>query len=90
MARSIQVPAIHINGTSKKELLDGYKEAYRAIREAIEKLRLTAPHGRDYYVQEGNSIKEAIADHVSRIGRLVSVQEELEFIASEIQDSGGK
>jgi aspartate/methionine/tyrosine aminotransferase len=86
---ALKVPTIHLNGTSKKDLLDGYKAAYLAVGEALDKLQQTVPHGRDYYVQgSASSIQEAIAEHVVRWTKLDDVRKELLEIAIAIQDQG--
>ena len=50
MTKKLIVPAVHLNGTSKNELTAALSNAGKAMRDAINALRETAPHGRDYYV----------------------------------------
>jgi hypothetical protein len=85
---ALKVPTIHLNGTSKRDLLDGYKAAYLAVGDAIEKLQATSPHGRDYYVQDDKATSQAIAQHVVRLAKLDDVRKELLEIAIAIQDQG--
>lgn len=86
----MKVPTIHLNGTSKKELLDGYRAAYSALGDAIEALRKTAPHGRDYYVQsdDARALATAIDEHQARLAKLVLIRDEIEAIAVAVQEQG--
>lgn len=43
-------PIIHTNGTGAKTLLEDYRAAFTAIREAIEKFERIEFNARDYYV----------------------------------------
>ena len=93
----LAVPTVHLNGTSKQELLDQLQNAFRAVREAQNVLAKAAPHGRDYYVQDadhpamkGGAIFTAQAQHHARMAKLAGVCEELEQIAIAVQDQGRK
>ena len=79
------IPTIHPNGTAKDDLLEGLKIAYRAVFDAKQALRNTAPNGRDYYPQGNDTLKKAQEEHYSRIDRLQSVAQELVDIAMAIQ-----
>ena len=46
------LPTIHLNGTSKQQLLDNYYAAYKSIKESMDKLCEVGFHARDYYVNE--------------------------------------
>ena len=78
-------PTIHMNGTSKKELLEALEAAYMAIGEAKNALRLTSPNGRDYYPQSPDAINKAQDEHFDRMSRLTSVQNEMAELAEGIQ-----
>lgn len=88
----LEVPTVHLNGTSKQELLLQLREAYRAVNKAKEALRATVPHLRDYYVQDSTDqvYERAREQHNSRHDMLNTVMEQLEAIASAVQDQGGK
>jgi hypothetical protein len=45
------IPTIHLNGSSKKDLLDELRAAISSIDAAIDATRRTCPNGRDYYPQ---------------------------------------
>lgn len=72
------VPTVHLNGTSRQALLDGYQAAYEAVREAYATLQGTYPNGRDYYPQGPLAIAGAMAEHEARLAKLRTVQEELD------------
>ena len=79
-------PTIHMNGTSRESLMAGYRAAYDAIGTAIDLLAKTAPHGRDYYVQDSNAINVAIAEHRTRMMQLEVAKAEIETIILAIMD----
>lgn len=81
MPTTLTVPTVHLNGTSRKELVRALTEAHAAILEAQKKLAETAPHGRDYYVQSAYAITDAIEEHCERMKKLQDVKVELEQIA---------
>jgi hypothetical protein len=85
---TIAIPSVHMNGTSKRELLDQYIAAIRALRNATEIMAKGGPHGRDYYVQGSDAINVAIAQHRVRLQKVNAVADELEAIALEVQSQG--
>ena len=85
MSESLAIPAIHNNGTSKKELVDNLKEVYSSLREALNKLRKTAPHMRDYYTNQNNDYEIAEVQFNNRYCAIVKVMNELQQIAIAIQ-----
>lgn len=72
-------PVVHINGTSKSELIELYENAYNAVQDAYKVLMRSAPNGRDYYPVPG-SMDSAIREHNERLGKLDAVMSELEDI----------
>jgi hypothetical protein len=85
---ALQIPTIHLNGTSKKELLDDLCNAYKKLSDAIVALRVTCPHSRDYYVQKDGELKyrEARIEFIERENKLQEVMNEISTIAERIQD----
>ena len=81
----IITPTVHLNGTSRQDLLDGYCEAIHALHQAGVKLAAAYPNGRDYYVQGGDAINKAMDQHEARMTKLREVINELEHIAEAIQ-----
>lgn len=49
------MPSVHLNGTSKEVLLDGYAGIAVAIHTLKDTINECHFHGRDYYVQDGDS-----------------------------------
>jgi len=82
------IPTIHLNGTSKADLLEGYLDVLTALREASDALRKAAPNGRDYYVQGPDAYTAAATDHTARLRKLEDIRKEIEQIATAISDQG--
>ncbi len=80
--KTLTYPTIHMNGTSKGRLGQAYSDAYAALYDAAEKLRQTAPNGRDYYPAGPEAMSKAEAEHRSRQQRIADVMDELETLAS--------
>lgn len=79
-------PVVHTNGTGQEDLMRQYREAYRAVQDALKALAQASPHGRDYYVQEDGALDQAFREHNMRCEKLRSVSDELLEIALHIQD----
>ena len=79
-------PTVHLNGTSRKELAEGYYAAVIALTAALDVLGHSppAPHGRDYYPQGDDAIHRATEEHRDRIKRVTSVLEEMREIGEEL------
>lgn len=80
----MMIPTVHLNGTSREQLLEGYVSAITALDTALDKLLQTAPNGRDYYVQDGDAWRVANAEHLNRMRALHAVREELSQIAEHL------
>jgi hypothetical protein len=48
---SYPLPTVHLNGTGRKDLCDGYMAAYKAARRAFDALADATCNARDYYTQ---------------------------------------
>lgn len=84
-------PTIHLNGTSKGALLEGYCSAADAVRTAITSINEDAsPNGRDYYPQGPDAIRVATAEHVRRLDMLQEILTDLEALAQHVADWGGR
>ena len=88
VSSSLAVPTVHLNGTSKQELLEQQSNARHKISEAITALRHTAPHGRDYYVQGNSAFREAQKQHCNRVRQLEAVLNELLQISLAVDKQG--
>lgn len=65
-------PTVHLNGTSREDLLEAIEQAYLAVSEAQSKLAQTAPNARDYYPQREypQSFHTAQDEHSARMQKL--------------------
>jgi hypothetical protein len=77
------LPIVHMNGTSARDLTEGYVEAARAVDDAIDALaKHASPNGRDYYCSpDGNALDNALAEHRARLVKLNDVKTELNALA---------
>jgi len=85
--KKLMVPSVHINGTPYPELFNPVCNAGVAVREAIEALQETAPHGRDYYLQGNEALQKATSEHLARLEKLQSVLQELQDLAEGISEN---
>lgn len=85
----LRVPTVHLNGSSRDDLVGQCREVYRAITQAMEALNQAAPHARDYYVQDDpEAFEKARRQHEARAQKLIEVMDEYAILAYEIQDQG--
>lgn len=77
---AVVIPRVHLNGTSKGELLVQLIEAEDAVFAAIRALGLATPHRRDYYVIDQDAITRARNAHRARTLKLEEVLCELQQI----------
>ncbi len=82
----LTIPTIHLNGSSKESLVKDLKNAHTAIRNAIDALRETAPHGRDYYLQGDKAFEKARNEHCERVVKLEAVKKEIIHIYMKVAD----
>ncbi len=78
------LPSIHMNGTSRAELLAGYVDAIDALDEAIAALRRAAPNGRDYYPQSPQAYPQARDEHLARLAALDAIRQEINTLAEHV------
>lgn len=81
---ALTVPTVHLNGTARSDLADGYIEALSALKSAKKCLQDAAPNGRDYYPQGGDAIGKAMKEHWDRLARVEAVISELEVLAEAV------
>ncbi len=84
--KTVQAPTVHLNGTTKDDLLDAIEDAFHAVSEALDKMRKTCPNGRDYQTRGALPFEVALAQHQHRLLRVASVMDELEAIATAIHE----
>jgi hypothetical protein len=70
-------PTVHLNGTSRNDLLEQYREMLQAVSSAIRIMNANGPNGRDYYPQGPDAITRATEEHHARTKKLIEVQAEL-------------
>ena len=76
-------PMVHLNGTSRDALLEGYIDALNAVSHAIEVLQKNGPNARDYYVKPG-SFEAAMTEHEARLLKLEAVRAELREVGEHV------
>jgi len=70
---SVTLPSIHLNGTSRVTLLDGYLHAYQLLCQASDALNSVEFNARDYYVQgpdawsRATTERDAMRHHIRRL-----------------------
>jgi hypothetical protein len=71
---------IHLNGSGKENLQRDWREAHEAVRQAMNKVSLTAPHMRDYYpMKNGEEVyRQARDEHDLRMINLQNMLREFE------------
>ena len=74
---NITPPTIHLNGTSARELWQGYEEAYDAIRIAQEAFEKIEFNSRDYHVQNPLAWEKAREDRFDQRKALMEAEEYL-------------
>lgn len=82
----MMIPTIHLNGTSKDELLRQLLDAGDALTTAIRALTQCTPNGRDYYPQGPEAFTLAHDEHYRRMDRLQDVLAELSEMAEKVSD----
>jgi hypothetical protein len=83
MTENLIIPLVHLNGSGKKNLVEGYVQAARAVGDAMALVCEAYPHMRDYYPLDNpdKHFKLAQEQHRSRIDRLREVAVELNALA---------
>lgn len=56
------LPTVHLNGTSRQTLADGYFSAYQRLNEAIAAFNAIEFNARDYYVKGPGAWHQASAE----------------------------
>jgi len=82
-------PSVNINGTSREALVDARRDAFEAIHAAMNALRETMPHGRDY-VGRAHQFSVDRAIYIERHAVLSKLSEDLMDEALAIQNAGAR
>lgn len=73
----ITPPTIHLNGSSKKNLVAEYTKAYDVSLDMIDAFQKITCHPRDYYVQEAGAYEKAYEDRMKMLAKLAAVHDYL-------------
>jgi hypothetical protein len=74
----LTLPTVHLNGTSRATLSEGYFNAYRALQDAIRAFNEIEINARDYYVQPAGAWATAVTERDAAASHLRAVQQYLE------------
>ena len=80
-----RTPTVHLNGTGRDTLVDGYTEAWRAAAVAIEALERVEFHSRDYHVQGPGAYSVAAEQRQQKLIELNGVKHYIETILEALQ-----
>jgi hypothetical protein len=83
----IRMPSVHLNGTSREALTNGYLEAAQAVSKARRALCEAAPNARDYYVQGEGAFGAATREHQARDQKLKDVLDELTALVEFVEEA---
>lgn len=88
-SQGVPLPLIHLNGSSRESLQEGYREALRQARQLRLALRQQLVHARDYYPLGPGAYTEAaevLDNHLDAIRRLERhIEEHLEHLAAPVE-----
>ena len=70
----ITLPTIHLNGTGKQDLCEGYENTLRQIGETIESVKKIEFHSRDYYPQGNDAWNKAVEERMDIRKKLQEVE----------------
>lgn len=79
-------PTVHINGTSREELMEQYRDIGAAARELLAKISAAWPNGRDYYPQGDNAHGTAADEMSARRERIQTVLDEIIELHQHVAD----
>ena len=72
-------PIVHLNGSSRRALLEQREAIHRALTTCLDMLAQGAPHMRDYYVSKDPELyMRASEQYADRYSQIRSIQEDIE------------
>ena len=87
----MRVPTMHLNGTSAQVLVDDAAAAVGDAERLLRQLYRIAPHGRDFYPQGPQALKEAAEEHRTLIEKVEMILAELrEYRFALVSQMNGK
>lgn len=72
------LPTIHLNGTGRKTLLEGYETAYRKLLKFRQAFRAIEFNARDYYVAEPDAWDNACKEREKMLNNIYQLIDYLE------------
>lgn len=82
---TVPMPTVHLNGTSRQRLLEGYTNAWKSLQSTIETLAKAECHPRDYYVNsDTEAYAKARAQRDQQFADLHRIQSEIGAIISHL------
>jgi len=81
-------PSVHLNGTSKQELVEQRLAVMEAARALLQAMKGASPNGRDYYPQGDGAYKRAATAWNERREMVLRLLSDVELQAMEITLDG--
>ena len=81
-------PRVHLNGTSRKELLEQLETAYRALNTAYACVQSAFPHARDYYVLPDSAYTQARHEWHARLSAIAQAKVDMLEIYQNVESQG--
>lgn len=89
MSQDLIVPTVHINGTSKTQLVADLEAAQKALDAAFAAMCGAMPNGRDYYPQGNEAHGNAMKQMRARLDKLIEIQTEITQIIEAVHEQKG-
>ena len=80
----MQLPCVHLNGSSRNSLVEQQCAVADVLRNALNEMANAAPNQRDYYPLGDIAFATAKAEHIDRARRVQDVLNEVEELAESI------
>ena len=77
------LPTIHLNGTSKETLIEGYSNIIENLDKLSDSISSCEFHSRDYYVHDVDAFSNALRERNKHIN---NISEFAQYIEKHIQD----
>jgi hypothetical protein len=82
----MQLPTIHMNGTSKRQLVEQLTDVSVRLDVAYEAMKKAAPNGRDYYPQGPEAMDRALVEFAKRLKAIDAVKEDIDAFINAIDE----
>lgn len=81
----MMIPTVHLNGTSKTELVEQNERVFVALQNAYVAMKQASPNGRDFYTKGDSALSRALEEHRERMVRMHTLMDQYEQIIGEIE-----